>query len=120
MLLENLYFISELIFHLYKPWPNLFLLRVNCFQITLHVLYFHALLLNCIALSIVMVINKTKQQQTKNIKIKKKKKKREVILRHIFVQITFETRKSYTGFYVLRQGAPAKDMLVLNKSNLGT
>ena len=30
----------------------------------------------------------------------------EVILRHIFVQITFETRKRNTGFYVLRQGVP--------------
>ena len=28
------------------------------------------------------------------------------ILRHIFVQITFETRKRNTGFYVLRQGVP--------------
>ena len=31
---------------------------------------------------------------------------RAVILRHIFVQITFETRKRNTGFYVLRQGVP--------------
>ena len=30
----------------------------------------------------------------------------EVILRHIFVQITFETRKRNTRFYVLRQGVP--------------
>ena len=30
----------------------------------------------------------------------------EVILRHIFVQFTFETRKRNTGFYVLRQGVP--------------
>ena len=30
----------------------------------------------------------------------------EVNLRHIFVQITFETRKRNTGFYVLRQGVP--------------
>ena len=28
------------------------------------------------------------------------------ILRHIFVQITFETRKRNIGFYVLRQGVP--------------
>ena len=34
---------------------------------------------------------------------------RRVILRHnIFVQITFETRKRNTGFYVLRQGVPAE------------
>ena len=31
---------------------------------------------------------------------------RNVILRHIFVQITFETRKRNTGFYVLRHGVP--------------
>ena len=29
-----------------------------------------------------------------------------VIPRYIFVQITFETRKRNTGFYVLRQGVP--------------
>ena len=31
---------------------------------------------------------------------------KKVILRHIFVQITFETKKRNTGFYVLRQGVP--------------
>ena len=31
---------------------------------------------------------------------------REVILRHIFVQITSETRKRNTEFYILRQGVP--------------
>ena len=31
---------------------------------------------------------------------------RKVILRHILVQIKFETRKKNTGFYVLRQGVP--------------
>ena len=31
---------------------------------------------------------------------------RKVILRHIFVQITFETKKRNTGFYILRQGVP--------------
>ena len=32
--------------------------------------------------------------------------RRKVILRHVFVQITFETKKRNIGFYVLRQGVP--------------
>ena len=49
---------------------------------------------------------------------------KKVIFMHIFVQITFQTSKRNTGFYVLRQGVPdghsSEDMLVLNKSSLGT
>ena len=48
---------------------------------------------------------------------------KKVILMHMFVQITFESRKRNTGFYVLRQGVPegrsSEDILVLNKSSLG-
>ena len=39
------------------------------------------------------------------------------------MHLTFKSRKRNTGFYILRQGvpedAPAKDMVVLNKSSFG-